>query len=367
MPEKKQDKKQESKEGAKTPTISLCMIVKNEEEWLPQCLESVKDLVSEIMIVDTGSTDKTKEVAQKYGAKIFDFAWKDDFAAARNFSISKATGSWILWLDADETIAKKDHNYIRKIVVEEQFPIVVLEQRHYTNDTKNPQFRQIDDRYKDEAKGFSGYYPTLITRLFKNGLGLQFEGVVHETLDKSMQQLGLKFLRTDIPIHHYQNAKSEEGAKEKKKKYAQLLLEKEKTDPTDIKTLHDLAITHLQKQDLRAAFSYFRKIYDLDKDLLEPYLGMGLIWARRGDYQRAKKFFLAAMDKKTQRSIGLTSPVENVREVILFNLAHCFLKTGERGKALQVFKDMIRLGSRFTPQIQQKLKELGVQGKVKAG
>lgn len=343
------------------------MIVKNEEEWLSQCLESVKDLVSEIIVVDTGSTDKTKEIAKTFGAKVFDFVWTDDFAAARNFSISKATGSWILWLDADEKVAKKDHDYIRKIVQEEQFPLIVLEQRHYTNDTTNPQFRPIDERYKEEAKEFTGYYPTLMTRLFKNGLGLQFEGVVHETLDKSMQQLGLKFLRTDIPIHHYQHAKSIESAREKKKKYEQLLVEKEKTNPTDLKTLHDLAITHLQKQDLRTAFSYFRKIYDLDKEFLEPYLGMGLIWARRGDYQRAKKFFLAAMSKKTEKSIELSAPIANVREVILFNLAHCFLKTGERGKALQIFKDMIRLGSRFTPQIQQKLRELGVQGKVKAG
>ncbi len=361
MPEKKQEK------ARKQEKISLCMMVKNEEAMLAQCLDSVKDLVSEIIVVDTGSTDKTKEIAGKYGAKIFDFVWKDDFAAARNFSISKATGSWILWLDADETIVRKDHDYIRKFVQEEQFPIVVLEQRHYTNDTKNPQFRPIDDRYKEEAKGFAGYYPTLMMRLFKNGIGIQFDGVVHETIDRSMRELGLKFLRTDIPVHHYQHTKSKEVIQEKKKKYEQLLLVKEKADPSDMKTLHDLAITHLQKQDLRTAFSYFRKIYDLDKDLLEPYLGMGLIWARRGDYQRAKKFFLAAMSKKTQKSIQLTSPVENVREVLLFNLAHCFLKTGEQAKALQIFKEMIRLGSRFTPQIQQKLKELGVQGKVKAG
>lgn len=351
----------------KTSTISACMIVKNEEQFLQQCLDSINKLVDEIIVVDTGSSDKTKEIAKKNKAKLFDFTWNNNFADARNFSISKATGSWILWIDADETIAEKDHAFIKQIIAEEKFPVVVLEQRHYTNDTKNLQYKPIDERYGEEAKGFSGYRPTLITRLFKNGLGLQFEGAVHETIDKSMQEKGLKFLRTDIPIHHYQALKGETVAKEKSEKYAELLKEKEKADPKDIKNLHDLAVTQLQKSDYTTAFSYFKKIYELDPELLESYLGMGLIWAKRGEYQRAIKFFLMAMDKKTTRTIELSIPIANVRENILYNLALCFLKTGERPKAVQIFKDMLRLNSRFSPLIQEKLKEIGAVGTKRAG
>lgn len=359
--------KKETKPSDAVPSISLCMIVKNEEEWLAQCLESVKELVSEIIIIDTGSTDKTKEIAKQFGAKIFDYEWKDHFADARNFSISKATGDWILWLDADETIAQKDYEHIKKIVTEAQFPLVVMEQRHYTNDTKHPRFKPVDERYKEEAKGFAGYYPTLLMRLFKNNIGLKFDGVVHETLDKSMRELGLKFLRTDIPVHHYQNMKKQDYLKEKKEKYAHLLEEKEKADPADIKNLHDLAITHLQRQDYRTAFSYFRKIYDLDQELLEPYFGMGLIWAKRGDYPRAIRFFLTALNKKTARSVELSISIEQVRETILYNLGLCFLKVGKRKQAMQIFTDMIRLNSRFTPQIQEKLRQLGIQGMRSAG
>ena len=75
-------------------TISLCMIVKNEEEVLERCLNSLKGLMDEIIIVDTGSTDSTKEIAARYTDKIYDFSWCDDFAAARNFSFSKATQDW---------------------------------------------------------------------------------------------------------------------------------------------------------------------------------------------------------------------------------------------------------------------------------
>ena len=360
--------KQENNNKTKTPTISACMIVKNEEKFLQQCLDSINNLVDEIIIVDTGSSDKTKEIAKKNKkAKMFDFTWNNNFADARNFSISKATKDWILWIDADETIAEKDHVFIKQVVVEEKFPVVVLEQRHYTNNTKNPQYKEVDERYTEEAKGFSGYYPTLITRLFKNNFGLAFEGAVHETIDKSMQKKGLKFLRTDIPIHHYQALKGETVTKEKSEKYAKLLQEKEKADPKDIKTIHDLAITHLQKSDYTAAFSYFKKIYELDSELLESYLGMGLIWAKRGEYQRAIKFFLMAMDKKTTRTIELSIPIANVRENILYNLALCFLKTRERAKAVQIFKDMLRLNSRFSPLIQEKFKEIGVVGTKRAG
>lgn len=80
-------------------TISLCMIVKNEESVLARCLDSVRHLVDEIIIVDTGSTDRTKEIAQGYGARIIDFPWNDDFSAARNFAFSHATMDYIFgWM-----------------------------------------------------------------------------------------------------------------------------------------------------------------------------------------------------------------------------------------------------------------------------
>lgn len=89
-------------------SISLCLIVKNEESVLDKCLYSVKEIVDEIIIVDTGSTDKTKAIAQKYNAKIYDFEWCNDFAKARNYSFGQATKDYILWLDADDIIPESD-------------------------------------------------------------------------------------------------------------------------------------------------------------------------------------------------------------------------------------------------------------------
>lgn len=89
-------------------TISLCMIVKDEEYIIARCLDSVKDLVDEIIIVDTGSTDNTKSIVKKYTNNIYDFEWVDDFSKARNFSFSKASCDYILWLDADDVILPED-------------------------------------------------------------------------------------------------------------------------------------------------------------------------------------------------------------------------------------------------------------------
>ncbi|HBY20882.1 MAG TPA: hypothetical protein DEG71_07725 [Clostridiales bacterium] len=96
-------------------TISLCMIVRNEEDTLGRCLESVKDIVNEIIIVDTGSNDRTKEITKEYTDKLYDFEWVDDFSAARNYSFSKATMDYILWLDADDVLLEEDRTKLKQL------------------------------------------------------------------------------------------------------------------------------------------------------------------------------------------------------------------------------------------------------------
>ncbi len=85
--------------------LSVCLITKNEEANLARCLESLRGLWDELIVVDTGSTDRTVEIAHSFGARLFHFTWQDDFSLARNFCISQATGDWILSIDADESIA----------------------------------------------------------------------------------------------------------------------------------------------------------------------------------------------------------------------------------------------------------------------
>ena len=90
------------------PTISLCMIVKNEEKHIARCLDSVAGLVDEIVIVDTGSSDRTVEIASRYTPRVYSYPWKDDFSDARNHAFSKATMDYCMWMDADDVLEEAE-------------------------------------------------------------------------------------------------------------------------------------------------------------------------------------------------------------------------------------------------------------------
>lgn len=137
-------------------SISLCMIVKNEQEVLDRCLSSVKDLVDEIIIVDTGSTDSTKQIAKKYTKKIYNFKWIDDFSAARNFSFSKATKDYIMWLDADDVIFKKDRQNLKiiKTTLDKTIDIVMMKYNMGFDKDNNPSLSYYRERLLSRKKQY---------------------------------------------------------------------------------------------------------------------------------------------------------------------------------------------------------------------
>lgn len=128
-------------------TISLCMIVKNEERILARCLDSVADLMDEIIIVDTGSTDRTKEIAARYTDRIYDFEWIDDFSAARNFAFSKARMEYIYSADADEVINEANRGRFR-LLKENLIPEIEIVQMKYGNQLQFGTVYNFDEEYR---------------------------------------------------------------------------------------------------------------------------------------------------------------------------------------------------------------------------
>lgn len=129
-------------------TISLCMIVKNEEKVLRRCLDSVADLVEELVIVDTGSVDATKQIAAGYAnAKVYDFEWVDDFSAARNFAFSKATQEYIYSADADEVLDEENRERFR-LLKEALLPQVEIVQMKYANQLQYGTVYNFDEEYR---------------------------------------------------------------------------------------------------------------------------------------------------------------------------------------------------------------------------
>lgn len=162
-------------------TVSLCMIVKNEEEHLPRCLESVGEIADEIIVADTGSTDGTKAIAAGFGAKLYDFKWCDDFSAARNFAFSKATMDYCLWLDADDVLTEEDRQAFFRL-----------------KETLDPATDMVMMRYHTAFD--SGGRPTFTyyrERLLRRAVGFRWEGAVHEAI----QPRG-KILYSEIAVTH---------------------------------------------------------------------------------------------------------------------------------------------------------------------
>ncbi|MFD0587896.1 glycosyltransferase [Paenibacillus sp. GCM10027627] len=161
-------------------SISLCLIVKNEEDSLGRCLSSVQEAVDEIIIVDTGSTDRTKEIAASFGAVIYDFEWIDDFAAARNFAFQQATQTFILWLDADDVIEEED--LIRlKALKEENLPYDSISMNYHLT---------FDQAGKP-------LYSLRRNRLVRRSMGFRWIGPVHEYL-----AVAGRIYHSDVAVTH---------------------------------------------------------------------------------------------------------------------------------------------------------------------
>ena len=147
-------------------SISLCMIVKNEEDVLGRCLDSVADLVDEIVIVDTGSTDRTREIAARFTDQIFDFPWQDDFAAARNESFAHATMDYCMWLDADDVLLEEDREKFLALKEGLSPAVSVVMAPYHTGFDKDGRVTFL-------------YYRE---RIIKNRAGMHWAGAVHEVV-----------------------------------------------------------------------------------------------------------------------------------------------------------------------------------------
>jgi glycosyltransferase involved in cell wall biosynthesis len=187
------------------PVLSLCMIVKNEEKYLRDCLESVKSVADEIIIVDTGSTDSTTEIAKEFNANILYYEWNNNFSDARNFALKNCTGNWILYLDADERISEKSIDELRRNLGK------------YEKLGVKCTVKSIDSyNNRDNSMKY--------TRLFRNLPDIAFTGRVHEQIELSLIKQYYKIVNSNIEIIHLGYNVSHENKKEKARRNLELLL-----------------------------------------------------------------------------------------------------------------------------------------------
>lgn len=276
----------EQKTGS-SPSLALGMIVKDEAANVARCLSSVTGLVDEIIVVDTGSSDMTREIATVMGARIVDYKWNDSFADARNIYLKAARADWILVLDADEVVAKKDHQSIRDLIEGKEDPAsaFTITTRNYDTNPTIIGWTANAGEYPQEECG-SGWIPTDKVRLFPNDERLYYSFPVHEMIEPALKAHGYEMKKTDIPVHHYGKL---DALKTKRKHdfYYQLGQHKLSETGDNAYALRELAIQAglLEKYD--EAIDLWQRFLALKPNIPEAYINMGTAHFHLADFSKA--------------------------------------------------------------------------------
>jgi tetratricopeptide (TPR) repeat protein len=279
-----------AKKSSKKVPVSLCMIIKDEEKCLARCLASVKPIVDEMIVVDTGSADRSKDIAITLGAQVYDYDWENDFAAARNFSISKAAGEWILILDGDEVISPLDYDHFKKIVTKKpKAPVAYsITTRNYNKLANIVGWMPNDGQYPDEEAAI-GWLPSEKARLFYGKDQIRFEGAVHELIDPVLKRNGIEIKKCSIPVHHYGRL-DKEKLERKGKIYFDIGQIKLSEKGDDVNALRELAIQATILEKNQEALELWQRLLALNPDpnlAAIAYVNMGTIHCRLEKFEDA--------------------------------------------------------------------------------
>lgn len=327
------------------PGISLCMIVKNEEGWLGKCLASARNLVDEMIVVDTGSTDRTKDVASRFGAKVFDFEWNNNFSDARNFSLSKAGRKWILVLDADDVISERDIESIRSLAKNKHYDGFSFLMRNYTRNRSIINFVPVpeNDAY-EESSGWSGWDLTRCVRMFRNAPEIRFERDIHEVVDYTILNSGGKILNVNIPIHHLGEAKTGTQAPEKRESiYSRITRKRLESYPDDPKDNFTMAFECFKAGNHDDAISYYLKAVQLKPDYVDAYIGISQACVSAGRIEDA----IAVNEDASKRFPHVSA--------FFFNLGELYLARKDYERALDNYQKALELGSPMKERIEEKI------------
>ncbi len=293
--------------------LSVCMIVKNESDNLGDALASFTPFADEIIVVDTGSSDNTKEIASRFTPNIYDFKWIDDFAAARNFAMSKATRSYQLWLDADDRISPENGNHINSL-------------KQLFNGKKGFYFL-LENHQADAPSSFCQQLRCIPLRP-----DLLFEGRIHEQIFPSAVRSGLELITTDIVIRHV-GYMTEEIRFAKAKRNLEIL-ERERAAGKDHGGLYFfLALTHAPMGNreeaiscMEAALERFEKEHYNHHLIPEGYLFLARTSFENNEPDKCLRWLTKAA------SVAVASPLHN------FQIGIIYQRLGKHLEALNSFR-----------------------------
>ena len=339
--------------------LSVCMIVKNEEKVLERCLRSIHGIADEIIVVETGSTDKTKEIALQYTDKVYDFEWANDFAKARNYAASKATGEWILAIDADEYVDRDQFEKFKEQLKTDppnleinaveiisfvgrkaEFTFKNLHARFYKNNSKIKYFRPIheDLKYIDDREYQLG---VVDLQLFHSGY---MKGTIQEK-EKSKRNLPLLLNlenKKSIDYFYIGNEYRNLGDLDKAILYYQKAYKERESDQAEyiLQLLIFLIDALYKKKRYREALEVIQSCEIAYPKLADFKYYKGLIYQAQNKYNKAKSIFEHILSNKYR----LSARSEEFKEYApLVNLANIYEEKGNLHKAVEYYSKALSI------------------------
>ena len=309
----------------KKPTLALAMIVKDEEKNIERCLRSVYGLVDEIVVVDTGSKDRTVDIVKIFTSKVYHVDWQDDFALARNEALSHVTSDWVFVLDADEVVAVKDYSFISEAMQEFDVAGFRILTRNYCNDSSIAGWKPVDsgDVFSTVA---SGWFPSMKVRLFQRGF--QFNGRIHEMVDNSILKAGGKIVPLPLAVHHFGSLIDD---KDKRERYAALGKRKVEENPDDAKAFYELGIQYKGLKEYPLAQEMLERSIALDTVSIQPILNLAVVLQKQQKYTEAMKQYALVLGRDKKQADAY------------FGLGFCYFQQGKLNEAFALFNMAVQI------------------------
>ena len=328
------------------PRLVLSMIVKDAEATLARCLASARGVVDEIVIADTGSSDRSREIAAGHGAAVFQIPWENDFAKARNLCLERVNADWVLVLDADEALDPAAKDLLPPLLAHPTVMGYIVQIRNYLLEL-NCHLWDQKARPNTSAPEFAQQYPAYVQheniRLFRRHPDIYFVGRVHETVGTRLLELGMKVGEANFLVHHLGFIADDRTLHRKWEFYRELGRHKLRDQPDDANAHFELGVEEFEHfRNYEEALKLFSRACELNPRLGVAWLFRGLVLARTGKHREAIESF--------KRAANTGGKAEAIHE----SLADSLYNLGDFESARRSYKRTLDiLGA--SPQIESKL------------
>jgi len=278
-------------------------------------------------------------IAKEFNAIVFSHSFQD-FSQQRNFSLKKATGDWILVLDADEVLAGEDVERLKTT----RAVACMLDQLNYTNDANQARFIPAENEITRRF-GFKGYFPVPVIRFFRNREGFHFTRKVHEMVDESIYEKGLwdEVEKTNIPIHHLKGLKGPEALGATEMRYLGLLKKEVKANPKNFKAWSDMGtITLFTLNNPSQAIGHFQKSLGINPKFGEARMNLAFALGRIGEWEKALEIY-STLPKDFHS---------------LTNKAACLASLNRKEEAMACYKKALELRLEMREEIEKRIQSL---------